>query len=1500
MKRILVMLLTLILLICGIFSCLSVPTSAASEFYFNGTMSKEVLRKYLSRAVTQEDLVISNCFDEDMRMLRRIGAKYIGRTTLTSWTGAITSEAKLDAHYNAAEEKLAKAHALDPEMIFQAGIFEIVFEHSVECLPIPAYVFEAFGQPVVSRNFEFDNIAFPKGTVDKNGTDTGVGCWSTAATSGVPDITQLETKMYFYYLITRYIDVGFEAIHMGQAEKMMLYRGNSYANHWDELLTKARSYAKTHARRGIVLFDYHNAIDSGGIKVGDRLIFDVQAAGLCPNETVFENNAMKCEVTAPQGSHWLSWVGRSAGGTHPLGFTVENNFTILEFDNYGNSGTPGVATHSGFMNWGFDDVTWFALQPEWYRNQFLKETDNYLKSHCLDSQGNQQYFLQPVTKRYVTVSSGSTFYPRTLYVPGKNFSQAYMDAYAKNTGSTYAYNETLGGYMFSITGQYCANRNSDACPNGFNQEDTIREIFLGGNAAEDPSLQEVSLPSGYTSSTNYVKEYGVYKMASEASSSDKVLSNLFVTKQGYEVDIYGGSNKAWWEIDNGQYFVLKIPVSSNATTLKLQNLNFDSANKFKIELSPDNKTFYTIVDSPDGIDNANLEAKIENQYFKNIGENATALSKASIENGKKIVYLKISTYPTDGSTWLYSQIRIRSFDIATTRGATVSTTGTGSQFYYAQGACQSTYSEHSDANEHCFEKYVVRNKSNFAGLYYMVKLDSTYQNVVFKFDLADSTTSFTPYLYQPETNAKIKIEASKDGNSWKEIISPITITGGHFGDTTSVTGATVNSWTNLKQSAVESVLANNPTKTVYLRYSYAGAGTNSELHLQNFGISATYTYDVHTYYSNGGHLPGAAATCTTAQYCTICNTQLKAATGHSYGTPTYTWTNYTACKASRTCSCGYTQTQDATITSSVTKAATCTATGTKTYTAKFSNSAFATQTKTETIAKNASNHTGSSINGGTSGVHTKYSCCGATISTTHSYTKTTQTAATCTEKGTSKYTCSCGYSYTSQDIAAKGHTSTNGGTSGVHTKCSVCGTTISSTHSYGDITYTWTNYTACKGSRSCSCGYTQTVSATITNEVTKAATCTATGTKKYTAKFSNSAFATQTKTESIAATGHTAGAAATCTISQTCTVCGTQLVAAKGHTEVTDKAVAATCTTAGKTEGKHCSVCNTVTVAQQTVAAKGHTPKTAVTENNVNPTCTASGSYDTVVYCDVCNAEISRVTTTVAKLGHSYNSVVTAPTCETSGYTTNTCSACGDTYVSDETSALGHTAGVAVKENESAPDCVNKGSYENVVYCTVCGNEISRDLVSVDPTGHTAGEIVVENNILPTCAADGYYDNVVYCVICGDEISRVTVSVSALGHNYNAVVTAPTCETEGFTTYTCSVCGDTYKSDVVAALGHKAGEVVMENNDEPDCENLRSYDNVVYCTVCGAELKREKITVKLGDCNLDDEVNILDLIAIKKAILDDEDYVVYRDFNNDSNINSLDLTAVKKYLFEDF
>ncbi len=248
------------------------------------------------------------------------------------------------------------------------------------------------------------------------------------------------------------------------------------------------------------------------------------------------------------------------------------------------------------------------------------------------------------------------------------------------------------------------------------------------------------------------------------------------------------------------------------------------------------------------------------------------------------------------------------------------------------------------------------------------------------------------------------------------------------------------------------------------------------------------------------------------------------------------------------------------------------------------------------------------------------------------------------------------------------------------------------------------------------------------------------------------------------------------------------------------------------------------------------TEGTPVVENNVAPDCDTAGSYDTVVYCSVCGEELSRVTTTVDALGHDYDAVVTDPTCTEGGYTTYTCDLCGDSYVDDETDPAGHAWGEWITDTDPTETedgtkhrtCGTCGEVENGTIAAIghvhnyeetvtvtdptcteqgytthtcrCGESVVDTYVPA--TGHTPADAVVENNVAPDCENAGSYDSVVYCSVCDVEISRTSVTVDALGHSYSTVVTAPTCVAAGYTTYTCT-CGDTYKADEVAALGHK-------------------------------------------------------------------------------------------------
>ena len=305
----------------------------------------------------------------------------------------------------------------------------------------------------------------------------------------------------------------------------------------------------------------------------------------------------------------------------------------------------------------------------------------------------------------------------------------------------------------------------------------------------------------------------------------------------------------------------------------------------------------------------------------------------------------------------------------------------------------------------------------------------------------------------------------------------------------------------------------------------------------------------------------------------------------------------------------------------ITKQPTCTSEGTKTKTCTQCGA-----TVTETIAKLSHSYTTTVVAPTcTADGYTLHKCsvCGTsykdstTKATGHSYGNSVVTKQpTCTSEGTKTKTCTKCNATVTETIPKTSHkyadtvvapTCTADGYT-LH-KCSVCGTsykdstTKATGHSYGNSVVTkqptcTSVGTAIKTCTKCNATVTETIPKTSHKyaDTVVAPTCTTNG---YTLH-KCSVCGTSYKDSTTKATGHSYGNSVvtkqpTCTSEgtaiKTCTKCNatvTEKLPEKGHTAVTDKGYPATCTTAGKTDGSHCSVCNTVIKVQTVINATGH------------------------------------------------------------------------------------------------------------------------------------------------------------------------------------------------------------------------------------------------------------------------------------------------------------------------
>ncbi len=315
-------------------------------------------------------------------------------------------------------------------------------------------------------------------------------------------------------------------------------------------------------------------------------------------------------------------------------------------------------------------------------------------------------------------------------------------------------------------------------------------------------------------------------------------------------------------------------------------------------------------------------------------------------------------------------------------------------------------------------------------------------------------------------------------------------------------------------------------------------------------------------------------------------------------------------------------------------------------------------------------------------------------------------------------------------------------------------------------------------------------------------------------------------------------------------------VDALGHTEVIDNAVASTCTETGLTEGKHCSVCEEVLIAQEVVEATGHDYDEEVTEptcteqgyttytchckhsyiddyvdalghtevidNAVASTCTETGLTEGK-HCSVCE-EVLIAQEVVEATGHDYDEVVTEPTCTEQGYTTYTCH-CNDSYIDNYVEALGHTEVVdnAVNATFSSPG-LTAGSH-----CSVCN------------------EVIVAQIEIPSLGLDADSEQ---GIVASPEYSDVEEGVS-YRYSYSLNIK----ENDSFVLTTLTIGSDetyslNYSSGTISNIGNEIHELIFD--DGRDSMYIRFIDNKFeFCKRDGSSWDKEKYERPEGVTTID-------------------------------------------------
>ena len=378
------------------------------RYHFDGKPSAEVLDNYLDRAVTMMGLMSDTYTDKeaDIDFIVETGAKFVGRAVCV-WGGENIFNDK--EWLERAKSVAAAVHEVAPDAVLQGCCFEY-YTSRVEEIPIPAWTFESLGLPAEERCFDMESMYYPDGTF--------VGFWYDG--NSVPDIRQTETQLWYSFLIGTFVEMGCEAVHLGQT--MLVGSQDTDWKAYDEFLAKMHAYYDPKARRHYVLYDAHGG-EEGMFTPDGRSVLDYNAFPMRIEET-------------PEDGHLTA---RLRPGFTDAMYGAYPHPYLVEFDNWGVSDHPGEPADrtdpdldfsEQIFVWGYDEISWLYALPEQQRQEWLKYAYGWIKDN------DPWCHMQMPGTRGVSLGRGKGGIARSIAptenVPdGMNLTQTIKDLWAE-------------------------------------------------------------------------------------------------------------------------------------------------------------------------------------------------------------------------------------------------------------------------------------------------------------------------------------------------------------------------------------------------------------------------------------------------------------------------------------------------------------------------------------------------------------------------------------------------------------------------------------------------------------------------------------------------------------------------------------------------------------------------------------------------------------------------------------------------------------------------------------------------------------------------------------------------------------------------------------------------------------------------------------------------------------------------------------------------------------